>query len=948
MFKKIFSFSIVAIEIFALACSPFYARAWSPADFIDPISKGITKAFIGDASSLVNSLLQQGERRYHLNQGSMQEYGENMNVSKTKSSAPEVMVNFSPSDPKVGEKLTATALPMYFSTPTESLYFTWYLKHKGCDLNKNPSRRVRDLCDRDDDDKITVEDWKIEAMRAIANNGFMTEKADYNTSINDNDGYKAHMGGDSNIRPTTNYHCYIHDFKNGENYEITDATADITNAFYLSDGTVCAEENVRCVKGDTLLCPPAFSTGYSESIEYQICKDSFEQPFCDPDSCVGDNCDAICPEGTSAYCASSSSLDPECSEISADAPCSSAGNAISYCTTGLAYSEFTDVKVCKHLFPNAPGYETGNNLFPRGEEKFWRTNPEDPDTADNGNKDEANVAGLGLTEFTWNYDSGDKVGVVVEGESMIPTKHDDSSMMIMWALPKNKCEVENKGSYVKKIKGYNVTIPTAGVDINGCLRDNLIDPREGGQPKNLEVSLSYSPENPVNDPTEDDMGDRVTVQSVLSNANRPTSQLYYKWRVKISRNGEFSLDNNNWIDITTDDSFFSAGENISLTEGINISSLNFDLNFDRDEIESYLKNGIGYLRVYLNVEENFEQGETRSGNSDVIIRFVSSDKKIIPHKTIIGDDGKLILSNPICQGDLMEKSVCFVVKNEIIGVDVSDSNLRNFSWTFNGKPLVCDSSISDSCRDDRQTGTNFFPVIGNPGDTYTLTVTANDTSPDVNDPNLGNTVHLVKNFQIVKPSVKIVSSGENFNPKILGSYQNLEGESFTDYSEKVFQSPENSTIHLTTSFFPNFIGMEENFNGDNPRTKVQWVVGGIEESREKDFEIAIDKPSGSVYNINLNAIYEQPPAVRKALGDIWNVSQFESVENKMSNFIQIEVTESSAPADQSAIKGTGKALASLLSYFPAQLMFLLRILLTMLMVIFVSGAILSISPQEKK
>ncbi|MCD6149437.1 hypothetical protein J7J13_01470 [bacterium] len=842
MFKKTLLFSIVAIEIFALTCSPFCARAWSPADFVDPITKGIHNSIFGGAGSsngsLINGMLQQGEERYHMDQETMQEYGENMNVSWNKGSAPEVMVTFSPSDPKMGEKITATALPMYFSTPSESLYYTWYLKHERCNLSAGvgpPSQHTLDSCDRDGDKRITVEDWKIEAMRIIANGGFKTEKvgkyADIAIEDGDNDGYKAHMGGDSNIRPATNYHCYIHDFKNGKNYELLS---------------------------------------------------------------------------------------------------------------------------CDHLFPEAPGYETGANdkSFPKFEEKFWHTNPEDPDTADNGNKDEANIAGLGVNKFTWSYNSGDKVGVIVEGESMVPTKHNDSSMMIMWALPKNDCEVkdENKASYTKEIKGYDVTIPTAAVDINGCLERNLVDPREGGQPKNLEIALSYSPENPVNDPTEDNMGDRVSVQSIVSNASQSANQLYYEWEVKISRNGEFSLDDNDWRDITDDDNFFSTGKSISLTKGINISSLDFDLNFDQDNLvnnnANYLKNGIGYLKICLNVEENFEQGETRSGNSDVIIRFISSDKKIVPHKTTINDDGKLVMGSSICQDNLMEKSICFVVKNEIIGVDIATSNLGNYSWTFNGEPLICDSSISDDCRDDEQTGTNFFPVAGNPGDTYTLTVTANDTSPDIDDANLGNTIHLIKNFQIVEPSVKIVSAGENFDPKILGSYQDLDGNSFTDYSESVFQSPENSAVQLTAEFFPNFIGAEENFNGDNPTTKVQWMLGDVEESRGKNFEIAVNRPIGSIYNIGLNAIYEQPLAIRKALRDIWGISQFESTENRMSNFVQMEVIESSA-ANQSALKGSQKALASLLSHFPEQAMFLLRILLTVLMIIFVSGAVLSISPRRQ-
>jgi hypothetical protein len=120
---------------------------------------------------------------------------------------------------------------------------------------------------------------------------------------------------------------------------------------------------------------------------------------------------------------------------------------------------------CEHLFPEAPGHDTGDGKFKEAEERFWRTNPEDPDTANNGNKDEANVAGLGQNTFSWNYQPGDKVGVAVEGVSILSTKYADASQAIMWALPKNDCSPSGKGSMTKNIKGYTVTIPTAKKDI---------------------------------------------------------------------------------------------------------------------------------------------------------------------------------------------------------------------------------------------------------------------------------------------------------------------------------------------------------------------------------------------------------------------------------------------------------------------------------------------------
>ena len=56
---------------------------------------------------------------------------------------------------------------------------------------------------------------------------------------------------------------------------------------------------------------------------------------------------------------------------------------------------------------------TGDKTFKKNEEEFWHTNPDDPNTAGNGNVDEANVVGLGQNKFTWTYQASDQVGSAV-------------------------------------------------------------------------------------------------------------------------------------------------------------------------------------------------------------------------------------------------------------------------------------------------------------------------------------------------------------------------------------------------------------------------------------------------------------------------------------------------------------------------------------------------------
>jgi len=101
---------------------------------------------------------------------------------------------------------------------------------------------------------------------------------------------------------------------------------------------------------------------------------------------------------------------------------------------------------CEHLFPDTHGKgDVGDGEYDLNEEKFWRTDPRNDDTRGARQKDEATVAGLGMFEFKFNYQDGDKVGVAVEGASYQPTNYDDSTYKVFWALVKNECPV---GSYL--------------------------------------------------------------------------------------------------------------------------------------------------------------------------------------------------------------------------------------------------------------------------------------------------------------------------------------------------------------------------------------------------------------------------------------------------------------------------------------------------------------------
>lgn len=902
----------------------------------------------------VSGIAAELEARYHLNLQSIQNQGENFNVSDTKKTPPQVLLFFNPTDPKPGEKITAEALPTYFSNAKESLYYTWYLKHNECDKCDEGDCDSDDLkvCDKDDDDDIDENDWKIEAMRIITNSDFDTKKADYSdNSDNDDDGYETNWGGDD--REDMPNYCYIHDFKNGINYELRDnAGAD----FNCPTGTTAT-----CVEDESLVCPsdPSYT-------DYTVCQEAAEEPTCNATTDLAEcaNGTPVCTDTLDEYDCDDPPDPPADSASCANTPF---GGAAPSCTVSSGSS--AGENLCQHLFPEYNNFddcldlkgtpdddsddvcidlddeEVGDDDFKEEEEAFWKTSPQDPDTADNGNKDEANAVGLGINIFTWNYQPEDEVGVIIEGASMIPAKHDDSSMMIMWAYPKNECEVENKGEYYKNIKGYSVKIPAAEMNLNDCIEDNLIDPREGGQPEKINVSLSYSPENPLNDPTEDNMGDMIAAQATTDNASQDDSQLYYEWAVEISPNGTYNPAS--WTDITTKltDNSLIPGP----VKGNGLASLKLKLNLNKDNLkvsktvfdDDYFPGGIGYLRIKTIASENFSSGVSREGKSDVIIKVISTEEKITAHGVGVDSEGKLTMDetqgNDICVKDTGKlQSVCFTIKNAIIGLKYDDPDLENFSWTLNGKSLNCNSSVSSLCSDEKQNNYNFFPATGNIGDTYAIGLTANNVTT-------GKTINLVRTFQIIDPFVKIISTDESIVwPKYLGDYIDLDGNYFPDNSETVFEMYEGGAPKLEAEFHPGWLAdyITDGF------LQLEWTVDGVKQDNFKNLvELSLpssEKEPGSIYNISVNSVFRHPPEIRQALKNIWGISQFDTTEEYMSRNIQIEVF---APENETlTLKNSGKFLAGLLSYLPGQITFLLRILLTIVVIIATAGIVFAFMP----
>lgn len=890
-----------------------------------------------------SSMLSQMEKRYHLDVGSIQNQGENFNTADTKKPTPEVSLFFSPSDPKAGEKISAKAFPMYFSNNETELYYTWYLKHVECALNNSPDQNTRTLCDRDANGRITVEDWKIEAAQIIAQNGFDKTDANYNSDT-DNDGYKARFGGDNKV--STPNHCYVMDPISGKAYELGDA-GDIN--FSCPDGTspVCLEGEGQ-LNPEDITVPGAGGVGTDDYVSQAF-------SFSDTDVChvagipaCGEDGIPKCSVGT-PRCLSDAKYNSGCgSELTS---CSGGGGGFN--------------TYCRHLFPVVPGHTTGDGSFGADEEDFWGTNPSDPDTADNGNKDEANVTGLGQNNFTWNYSAGDQVGVVVEGTSMITTKYDDSSSMIMWAFSQKDCPLslaDETGSFYKTIKGYLVTMYAADIDLNQCLERNLVDPTQGGQATNLDVSVSATPEAPINDETEDAGGDLVLAQASVSNAAKSVNEIFFEWDVEISNNPQFRNGGDLISAKITSD--LQRLKLLGSIKGIALDTTHVKLDIKNNgsyllggrQLEEYLISDIGYLRFTVKASENFASGSVRKGKSDVVVKFTSTGKKISAYKVDtqrVNDKMQVVLPNPlpsglICNDDPLDRIACRVIRNEIIGLRIDPTDLENFQWTINGTQLRCNRAVvSEDCEKDaggaitlgQQNFVNFFPVSGNVDDTYTVTVTANDV-------NTGKTVTLSRAFHIIEPELSIDSNDLNTAwPKLVGQYKDVDGAASqacpngycSEYSDTIFEGFSGETLAFQASFLPNFLA---------DRAVRQWTVDGVAITEGNGMSITFDalKEAPDVYNVGLAAFVMQPQEIRQALRDIWNISPLDSPEIHFSAADQVELKEPGFA--QGTLQGTKKYLATLASYIPTSVMFSFRILLSVILILFTTRLFLVLLPER--
>jgi hypothetical protein len=586
---------------------------------------------------------------------------------------------------------------------------------------------------------------------------------------------------------------------------------------------------------------------------------------------------------------------------------------------------------CKHKWPNAPGYKSGSGKFPTEEEQYWKTDPIDPDTDGDGTPDEGDVIGLNQQEFTWNYQPGDRVGVAIEGTSMIPT--------------------DEKSAYYKLMWGYlDVCDSTKSSLLDDDQCDNSDDfgygflatqsPNEQGEDK-LKVSLLSSPDSPLADPSDDNKdnissdgtitdADEITITSSLDNTDNNPSSLYYTWQIS-----KGDPQKNDWTEIKDIPGNFNT---TSPAAGMGISQFSFVPK--KSALSS--SSDINYFKVTLTASKASDLTAGR-GRSSVIIPVNTQGVRISLYRVDI-QDGKAVVGDEICN-DGLYKTLCPVVKGQMLAAQVSGSRYKSsnsqFSWTIDGTPDYPPANASQLF-DGWSNTTIFLPITKDEQQVENISVTA--TSKDELQPATGTRLATV-----VHPAAFIKSGDTSLSwPKTYTSENSDRPGAYLNFeSPDAFEALNASDASFYLDFVPGYL-LDSDQN-----TSIDWSVNGTSIS-DADFyannltingistinnnqQITISNPAtvGEYFTLSANVKKYWSDDERNIAYSAWGIAP-----NTLSGDSSASVEMVAAPTPDNTVgaaNGPGQILAAIGTHLPHYFMYLLRLVLTLAVMFVVSA-----------
>ncbi len=480
----------------------------------------------------------------------------------------------------------------------------------------------------------------------------------------------------------------------------------------------------------------------------------------------------------------------------------------------LAPFPFTDDVNKESLIEENPGFITGDGVFGRAEEKFWGTNPENAITFGENVNDEEFIIGKGLNEFTWKYEEGDEIGVVVEAQGLSSTLHDSQNPFVSFVFMKFGCEPQNLSYYTEIVRNKNVTFQTADMrrsDLNACLYENFAIPGDVQENNNLTVEID-APEGTIINNQDFIIEFEATAGNESSSLTEGeiTERSVFDWKIHYSP-GEQDPNSQNirwsrFVDYNLSQSdpelFAERMGMLELNElkAVGLSKLEMKANFDTEE---GFEEGLIRATVEVNAPTD-DPGVTIYGRAENIVSIASQTRPQLfmyrvntdnlPIDTLEFNDLTRICDSVGAryEGDdlqsdgdndesaltdrdtyIAEDIACRTFRNEILAFEIpdvddlgSDIEPEQVSWEVNGERISCDTTLApELCQ--QKPPIVFLPSVQRDGEIQTVTASTSN-------PGAGTAANetFSRSFVITPPKVvfEVVPGDDTIQAQELGSF----------------------------------------------------------------------------------------------------------------------------------------------------------------------------------
>lgn len=985
--KKIILFLVFALSFFSPFSSLAYTFSVGPYSTSIDVNEILQEANFGSISNLTNFASQSSESRY----GFTQDVWRN---AQRKVNAPRVEIFFDNTNPKPGEKVSAHVVPEFFKNDPQNLYYTWYIIHTRDGRpqtatntiadGKREAARIMAKGDYDPDlDGQTYpnsgDDPDRDGWPTVDPNSYSENKVA--APLGGADGVGGLAEGNDNIEPYNNANEYC---QTQGNHGLTDCSLNTNkssfNQYYTLQanqpgdfcqscqaslsftgtlsptgnpvGSISNPDNQCCYvvanpSDPTMIsydpnvtyCPTSYDSAYESCFDYnglqtynsnlitnclntayQSCEDywnnlhttSSGEPTGHVSRCYKHNFGVNNPDvGYRGYDASSN-------------------------TFGADNSGSDVVVDCIHKWKDAPGYTSGSGKFPTGEEQYWKTDPIDPDTDGDGTPDEGDIIGLNQQDFTWNYMPGDRVGVVVEGTSLIPIDESSAYYKIMWGYD-DTCDS------TKKDLLDNDECEDADDYGYGFLATE--SPNEQGDDK-LKVSLAYTPDKPladISDSNKDNItsdgtisnADPITVTSSLDNTDTNPGDLYYTWQIQ---KGDPQTDT--WTEIKDISGNFSSS---TPTSGMGVTQFSFTPKTSALSANST----VNYFKVTLTISNTADLKAGR-GRTSVIIPVNTKGIRVSLHKVDVVN-GKAVIGDAICTEGLY-LSLCPVVKGQMLAAVVSggsySSSNSQFAWTVDNVPVYPPENAAQLF-DGWSNTAIFLPITKDEKEIVNISVTA--TSKDELLPATGTRLATV-----VHPAAFIKSgdTGVSWSKVYTAPDPNLINVSNSIEGGNEFQSVSGANALFFLDFVPDYLLTSDQ------NTSIDWSVNrtsvsdpnfytnnpfiGAIQTTNNGKQIVVTNPPivGDFYTLGVDVKKYWSEDERSIAYSAWGI-----VPNTLasSSSASIEMASEQNPDIVGSAGGPGQILAAIGTHLPHYFMYLLRLILTMTVMLIISAGFYGIS-----